>query len=369
LLRHSTALPSEPRLVKCEDDLAGFAAFHGLDGGFEFGEGHLVGDDGGDVEALFVEEPDHLVPSFPEAAADDAVDREAFENSFVDVDGLAILGIEAEEGDASAGVAVVDGEFEGGGVPGHFEDGVESVGGVFGEEGGDVIGEGVEDEIGPGIDAELGAVGRNLGGEDIFCTETFADGDSKQADGAESGDKNGFPFDGAIHDGVDGIAEGIEHARYVFGDAGRDEAGVHRGDNGVGGESAVYIHSEELSGAVNVSESVEVVGRSGIDDVRFRGDKITGFSVGDVRGDFENGAAEFVSNNAGGFDPVAGPVVPVVDVKIGAAEGCAFDSDFDGAGLEGRFGDFNDFESGCGLRLCNRFHGSKFTSRQSLTMG
>lgn len=41
--------------VKCEDDFAGFAAFHGLDGGFVFGEGHLVGDDGGDVEAFFVE--------------------------------------------------------------------------------------------------------------------------------------------------------------------------------------------------------------------------------------------------------------------------------------------------------------------------
>ncbi len=76
-----------------------------------------------------------------------------------------------------------------------------------------------------------------------------------------------------------------------------------------------------------------------------------------------------MTDDACGFDSVAGPVVPVIDVKVGAAEGCAFDSDFDSAGLEGRFGDFDDLESGCGLRLCNRFHGSKFTSRQSLTMG
>lgn len=61
-------------LVESEDDFAGFAAFHGLDGGFIFGEGHLVGDDGGDVEIFLVEEPDHLVPGVPETAADDAVD-------------------------------------------------------------------------------------------------------------------------------------------------------------------------------------------------------------------------------------------------------------------------------------------------------
>lgn len=297
------------------------------------------------------------------------MDGEALEDGFVDVDGLFVLSVEAEERDTPAGVAVVDGEFERSGVPGHFEDGVESFGGMFGEEGRDVVGEGVENEVGSGVDTELSAVGGDFGGEDIFCAEAFADGNGEEADWAESGDEDGFAFDGAIHDGVDGVAEGIEHGGDVFGDAGWNGAGVHGRDDGVGCESTVDVYAEELGCAIHVSESVEVVGRGGVNDMRFGCDEVAGFAVGDIRGDFENGAAKFVTDDAGGFDPVAGPVVPVIDVKVGAAERCAFDSDFDSAGLEGGFGDVDDFESGCGLRLCNRFHGSKFTSRQSLTMG
>lgn len=173
---------------------------------------------------------------------------------------MAVLGVEAEEGDASAGITVFDGEFEGTGVSGHFEDGVESVGGVFGEHGGDVIGEGVKDEVGPGVDAELGAVGRNFGGEDVFCAEAFADCDGEETDGAESSDEDIFSFDGAIHHGVDCVAEGVEHGGDIFGDALGDGASVHGGDNGIGSESAIDIDAEELGCAIYVSESVEVFG-------------------------------------------------------------------------------------------------------------
>lgn len=49
-------------------------------------------------------------------------------------------------------------------------------------------------------------------------------------------------------------------------------------------------------------------------------DEVSGFAVEDVGCDFEDGSAEFVSDDAGGFDAIAGPVVPVVDVEIGSAE-------------------------------------------------
>lgn len=187
----------------------------------------------------------------------------------------------------------------------HFENAIESFGGVFGEEGFDVIFEGVEDEVGTGIDAELSAVGGNFGGEDVFCAEAFADRDGEKADRAESCDENIFAFNGAIHDGVHGVAEGIEHRCNVFGDAGGDGAGVHRRDDGVGGESAIDIDAEELGGSVDVSKAIEVVGGVWINDVGFAGDKIADFSVVDVVGDFYDGAAEFVADDAGGFNTIA----------------------------------------------------------------
>lgn len=118
-----------------------------------------------------------------------------------------------------------------------------------------------------------------------------------------------------------------------------------------------------------MAESVEVIGRGGINNVGFAGNEIARFSVGDIGGDFEDCAAKFVTDDACGFDAIAGPVIPVVDVKIGATEGGAFNLEFDGARSEFWFGCIYDLEPWCGLRLCNRFHGRGFTLGLSLTIG
>lgn len=190
-------------------------------------------------------------------------------------------------------------------MPGHFENAIETIGGVFSEHFGDIILKGVENEVGSGVDAELGAVGRDFGGEDVFRAEAFADCDGKESDGAEAGDKDVFTFDGAIHNGVHRIAKGIQHGGDIFGHALRHGACVHRGNDGVGGESTIDIDTEELGGAIDVSEAAEVIGGIGVNNVRFGGDKIADLSVRNVVGDFDDGAAEFVSDDADGFDTIA----------------------------------------------------------------
>ena len=54
-----------------------------------------MGDDWGDVEVLFGEEPGHLIPGLPHFATDDAVHLEAFEDDLVEVDLLAGVAVDA----------------------------------------------------------------------------------------------------------------------------------------------------------------------------------------------------------------------------------------------------------------------------------
>ena len=210
-------------------------------------------------------------------------------------------------------------------MAGHFERGIDAAGEGFGEDFDRVFVFGIDDDIGTDGFAHFDPVGADFGGEDLVRAQSFADGDGEESDGAKAGYEDVFAFDGAIHDGVDGIAESIEHAGDFFGDDGGYGAGVHGGDDRVGGESAVYIDAEDGGGVVDVAESVLVVVGVRVDDVGFGGDKISDFTVSDVVGYFDDGAAEFVADDAGGFDAAGAPFVPVVDVEVGSAERCAFD--------------------------------------------
>ncbi len=83
-------------------------------------------------------------------------------------------------------------------------------------------------------------------------------------------------------------------------------------------------------------------------------------------------AAKLMAGNQRGVDPVLRPAVPLINMKIGAADGRNFDLDQDIGPAKRRNLDLADFRSRRGFRLHDREHGflhvgqpmsSKMTSR------
>ena len=90
--------------------------------------------------------------------------------------------------------------------------------------------------------------------------------------------------------------------------------------------------------------------------MRFAGDKIAHFAIGDVGRDFHNGAAELVTHNARGMDAARAPRIPVVDVKVGSAQAGMLDPQAHMARGHARFENINDVQAGFRTRLCDGLH-------------
>ncbi len=320
-LRREPSLRSE-----AQHDLPRFTGHHRVEAFLEVVEIVTMGDDGGDVEAA----PDHgfhLVPGFEDFAAVDAFDEEAFEDDFVPVDAGAV-GEEAEEGDAAAVVHVVEHLAESLGAAGHFEadveaaDHAEALHAVFEALFGDVDGV---------LDAEFAREAEapvvDVGEDDVARAVVAGDGGGHDADGASSGDEDVLSDDVVGEGGVGGVAVGVEDGGDVVGHGGVDFPDVGGGDGDVFGEAAVAVDAD----AFGVGAEVAFAGLAGAafaaDDVAFGGDALADFPAFDVFADFDDFADEFVADGHGGFDGTLGPVVPKVDVDVGAADGGLFDFD------------------------------------------
>ena len=91
--------------------------------------------------------------------------------------------------------------------------------------------------------------------------------------------------------------------------------------------------------------------------VHLGGDEVAFLHGGDIFADGFDGAAEFVAGNERRMNAALRPLVPLIDVQVGAANGGDFDLHQHFVGAKCREGNFADFCAGSGLRLYDSKHG------------
>ncbi len=201
------------------------------------------------------------------------------------------------------------------------------------------------------------AVGIDVGQGDAARPGEFGDGGGHDADGPSAGDQDVLAQHIGLLHGMDGIAERIEHGaqftRHALGQ-GHD---VEGGNGQVLGETARAVDADAL--CVRIEVEAAHAGGFGIDvdDMAFAGDALAEAELArDAAADLHDLAGEFVAGDHRDGNGLLRPLVPVIDMDVGAADGGMGDADQHvfRAAFGHRRGHFPD--TGLGLQLAEAFH-------------
>ena len=113
---------------------------------------------------------------------------------------------------------------------------------------------------------------------------------------------------------------------------------VRRRHRDVLGEAAVAVHADDFRVRADVRVAGAAEQAASVDDVALRGHAIALVDVGDETADSHDVAGELVPDDDRRLDAPLRPVVPVVDVHVGAAHAGAPDANQDFVVADRRFG-------------------------------
>ena len=95
------------------------------------------------------------------------------------------------------------------------------------------------------------------------------------------------------------------------------------------GERAVALHADTLSADAHLAASGTAVAAGAADDVPLAGDQVADRDVVHEGADLDDLAEEFVAGDERGLHSGGRPVVPALDVQVGAADAGAQHADLD----------------------------------------
>ena len=164
------------------------------------------------------------------------------------------------------------------------------------------------------------------------------------------------PNTGNSSAGVHGITERVEDT----GDIGIERMLVNpdigHGQRDVFGKGAGAVNAHAARAGAEMAASREAVTAASANHVALSADELAREKVGDICAYFDNFAHEFVAHHHGDRNGPLGPLIPLVDVDIGAADGGLLYLNENVVNADR--GDRNIFqpESGFGFTLYQRFH-------------
>jgi hypothetical protein len=100
----------------------------------------------------------------------------------------------------------------------------------------------------------------------------------------------------------------------------------------------------------------EAVAAATADDVPFAADDVAGAEVLHIGPDFDDASDEFVADYHRNGDRLLSPVIPVVDMHVGAADAGAEHLDEDVVDANRRLGDIFEPQADCTVLFDQRFH-------------
>ena len=139
-------------------------------------------------------------------------------------------------------------------------------------------------------------------------------------DRARAGDEHVFTHHRKRKRRMHRVAEGIEDGRDLMVDAGVMPPDVGHWQRDEFGECAGTVHANALRISAQMPSSGKAVAAAAADHMPFAADDIAGEKVVDVRTDGNNLADKLMTDGHGHGDRLLRPLVPLVDMNIGAAD-------------------------------------------------
>ena len=297
----------------------------------------------------------HLVPGFVHAPAVDAVQGQTLEDHLVPVDAGAV-GQDAEQGDLAAVVHAIEHVVEGSRMAGHFERDVEALHVQVAHHVLHRLLRDVHHPRGAHVGGELQAIVVDVGDHHVARADVLADTGGDDADGAGAGDQHVFADDVELQRTVRGVAVGIEEGGQLAGNLVGNRPQVAGRHGHVFGEGAVAVDADADRVRAQVLATGTAVSAMAADDMAFGGDAITNAVAGDGRTQLDDAANKLVADDQPRLDRPLAPLIPLVDVQVGAADRGLFqlDQHLVGADLRHRYGFHPD--TGTGFALDQRLH-------------
>ena len=174
---------------------------------------------------------------------------------------------------------------------------------------------------------QIEAVFIDVGDDHVAGAGMARHGGGHDADGPGAGDQHIFAEHRERQRGVHGVAEGIEDGGDILVDAVVMPPDVGHGQRDVFGKSAGAIHADALRFRAQMAAAGQAIAAASADHMPFAADDFAGVEIGDVGADLGDLADEFVADHQAHGDGLLRPIVPLVDMHVGAANACAMHAD------------------------------------------
>ncbi len=197
----------------------------------------------------------------------------------------------------------------------------------------------------------------DLEGEDLRGSTGTCNGDGEQADGPASRDGHGFGGDVAGEDCMYRIAQRVENRCILLRNGRVELPDIALGDNDILGEGTIGVDTNDLYVLTDVRFSNAALQALAAGDVHLGRDEVAFLHAGDVFAYGFHDAAKLVAGDERRVNTTLSPLVPVVDVQVGAADRSDLDIDEDFIGSKFGAGNFTDLCAGSRLRLYDSKHG------------
>ena len=167
-----------------------------------------------------------------------------------------------------------------------------------------------------------------------------------EPDGTGTRDEHVFAEDRELEGGVDRVPERVEDGGYGEIDARDVPPHVGLGDGDEVGEGSGKIDPDSLRLLTQMAPPGEAVATAAADDMALGADDLAYLEPGNIGPDLDDPACEFVTHGHRRRNRGLSPLVPVVDVDVGAADPRGEDFDQDVVGPDRRHGHVVESQAG-----------------------
>ena len=304
------------------------------------GESPDSSDDGADVELAAGEKSEDAFPDRP-VVAEASLEGDVFLNQLIEIESERLWS-PADLADPAGGADQTEGDFQSRTGSGGIDDAVASEAVAFHRPGSDVA----DDDFAAVALRDFEAVSILFESDDSdLSTAEFGDGGAKNSDGAgaENDDAVAGLDVAVVDDGVVGDATRFGEAGLFEGEGIGHAVKDSGWDANKAGHGAIETIAEALACRVEIVETASTHGVVVIDDSRrFRDDTITFLPIINIRAEFDNVSAEFVTEDDGVIDRpgmIGGPLVEIASADANVGD---FKEDF--VGTDGGTFDFSKLD-------------------------
>jgi len=337
-----------------KNHLAGPAAHHCVKALLEVCVVEAVRNDRRQIESA-LHHVRHLVPVV-HLAAIDALQRQAVCNDLVHVHADGAVA-ETKQRDLAAAAHDGDQLVERRGVSGHFKTYVKALGqALLVHDLAQILLCGVDGGVDTHLSGKVEPVFVDIGDDDAACARVFADAARDNADGARAGDEHVLADEREHERGMRGVAEGVKEGDNVLRQALVDGNDVARRDADILRERAVPVDADADMVLTPLNIAGVTVAAVAAGDMALAGDALADREARDARAKLGDLADILMADDLWGLDVLLRPLVPFVDMDVGAADRGLVDLDENFSGARHRNRHLPQLQSGAGCGFYDGIH-------------